>query len=268
MAKLVAPVTYQGGKSRLANQICNYIGLPYNGYFYDLCCGSGAISIEAVNRGQDPLTITMVDAGPWGKFWREIGEGSFDLLRLYNLVQECPKDLEKVKGWLEKLKWSGEDSSSVFLMLQAGSFGGGAVWIENQKWRANFRGYWKPTETSNRRSPVNPMMPMPETVLRQVCDLAIGMKGGRGLHSKIEDLEPFHPGICYLDPPYENTSKYGYALNVQNTINRLNMPCYVSEGKPLSEVAHLISEGRFKGGMNGKRKTPNEEWLSFFPLPK
>src|SRR5208282_995667 len=63
--KFLPPVTYQGGKGRLATEIVERMGLPVAGRFYDLCCGSGAVSVAAVERGQSPERITMVDLGPW-----------------------------------------------------------------------------------------------------------------------------------------------------------------------------------------------------------
>ena len=45
IVKLLPPCAYQGGKQRLANQICDIIdereGSDF--VFYDLCCGSGAV---------------------------------------------------------------------------------------------------------------------------------------------------------------------------------------------------------------------------------
>ena len=69
---LRVPCSYQGGKQRIASQIVDVIleSLPSeNTQFYDLCCGSGAISIELVNRGIDPKSISMLDISSWGTFW-------------------------------------------------------------------------------------------------------------------------------------------------------------------------------------------------------
>ena len=53
---LKVPCSYQGGKQRIAPQIVDNLieaSNSSNSFFYDLCCGSGAISIELVNRGID-----------------------------------------------------------------------------------------------------------------------------------------------------------------------------------------------------------------------
>lgn len=79
---IVPAVTYQGGKGRLGGSIVETIGLPTDGQFFDLCCGSGAVSIAAIKAGQPADRITMIDVSPWGLFWRMIGNGSFDIDRL------------------------------------------------------------------------------------------------------------------------------------------------------------------------------------------
>ena len=76
--KLLPPCSYQGGKQRLANQICDIIEERESSdfVFYDLCCGSGAVSIEMVNRDYE---VVMVDKAPFGLFYEMIGKGIFDL---------------------------------------------------------------------------------------------------------------------------------------------------------------------------------------------
>ena len=46
------PCSYQGGKQRIASQVVDHLldaAPSRDSHFYDLCCGSGAISIELVN---------------------------------------------------------------------------------------------------------------------------------------------------------------------------------------------------------------------------
>ena len=63
--QLAPPCTYQGGKQRVSKEIIDYIfnSVPVNKNtkFFDLCCGSGAITIELLNRGIKPKNITMLD---------------------------------------------------------------------------------------------------------------------------------------------------------------------------------------------------------------
>ena len=81
--KLVPPCSYQGGKQRLAKQIVDIIfeqnEINEDTKFYDLCCGSGAITLELINRGVNPKNITMVDASMWGKLWVAIANNEFNL---------------------------------------------------------------------------------------------------------------------------------------------------------------------------------------------
>lgn len=73
--KLTIPCAYQGGKQRIAKDIVDIFfkenGINEETKFYDLCCGSGAISIELVNRGVNPSNIIMVDKSPWDYFGRK-----------------------------------------------------------------------------------------------------------------------------------------------------------------------------------------------------
>ena len=82
--QLRVPCCYQGGKQRISSQIADKLLAVYPNdnertHFYDLCCGSGAVTIELLNRGIKTDQITMLDASSWGTFWKAIGEGSFNL---------------------------------------------------------------------------------------------------------------------------------------------------------------------------------------------
>lgn len=101
--KLLPPCTYQGGKQRVANEIVDYIianDLVFpskNGTrIYDVCCGSGAVTIEFLNRGVDPSNITMLDISSWGKFWKSIGNGDFSLDKFSWYCNQVPRDKYKV----------------------------------------------------------------------------------------------------------------------------------------------------------------------------
>lgn len=108
---LLPPCAYQGGKQRIAKNIVDII-LKDNPqllddkndkYFYDLCCGSGAISIEMVNRGFNPQNIIMIDKSPWGLFWKMIGDGSFDLQIFKQYINDVPKDKFKIQEYVKNL---------------------------------------------------------------------------------------------------------------------------------------------------------------------
>lgn len=264
---LKVPVTYQGGKSRIAGQIVD-AWWPTAMSFVDLCCGSGAVSIEMVNRGYPADEITMVDAGPWGLFWSEIGAGVFDLDTFKSYVDAVPSDPRLVQGFLQDLSNQSalNDTAEVFILLQAGSFGGKALWIENGRWCNNtFRSYWEPTATSRRRSHVNPMMPMPDTLLRRVEAVVDRMDGVSGWCAAVEDIDVGEGNLVYIDPPYMGTTTYGHTLDVEALFDKLtpHNRVYVSEGRTIGTEGVRLSAGRSKGGISGNRKVKaNEEWLS------
>lgn len=266
---LIPAVSYQGAKQRIAPAICARFDCSDCPLFYDLCCGTGSVSIELVNRGTyAPRQIVMVDSGPWGLFWNRIGTGGFSLSQFKELIARVPKDPTEIKGFLQRLS---QEPSNVysFLLLQAGAFGGKAVRFDPRdlnRWApSTFRDYWRPTATSRRRSPVNPMMPMPETLLDRVTVLVEGMRGVTGINARVEDVIPLPDNaLVYIDPPYLGTTGYGDTLDVAEYVSQLTARCYVSEGRALSPNAVCLSRGRDKGGISGNRRMPNEEWLSGF----
>lgn len=264
---LAVPVAYQGGKTRLARQIVD-AWWPTDRPFYDLCCGSGAVTIEMLNRGASVDDMVMVDAGPWGRFWSEIGQGTFDLGVLTGYADAIPADPRMVRPFMEELskQSASEDTAEVFILLQASSFGGKALWTKGDRWQnTTFRSYWEPTATSNRRSHVNPMMPMPETLVRRVWALMQRMHGIRACEADVTDIEVEEGSLVYIDPPYSGTTAYGHSLDVERLARRLSeySVVYVSEGRPIGDNAVLLDSGRAKGGISGERKvTANQEWLS------
>lgn len=280
--KLIPPCSYQGGKQRLAKDIVDIIlkDNPYlveednNTKFYDLCCGSGSISIEMINRGVLPRNIIMVDASPWGLFYKMLGDDSFspDVFQIY--IDDIPKDITKIKDYakqmIQRQANDGLFNNMVykFLILQACAFGSTATWVENNKWKkaGGLRDYWLPTETSNRKSPVNPMMPMPNTLFERIEELYCKMEEITGYHDDVNNVEIENNSILYIDPPYNKTCKYGYDFDYITFINQHKThEIYLSEGNKISDNAICLSKGREKGGISGKRKkNANEEWLNIF----
>lgn len=264
---LKAPISYQGGKQKIAHKIVDYLLKSPSAVYCDLCCGCGAISVELINRGIDPQRIIMLDCSPWGMFWRMVGEGTFDCNKFRNLLDEIPEDTKLIQSYLKELSKQPADKDTVYvyLLLQAGSFGSKSIWIENNRWmNCSFRRYWTPTPTSNRRSHVNPMMPMPNTLYERISLVCECMKGISGYHQDINEFTPPETAIVYIDPPYNGTTLYGYDFDVLRYIKRLTQTCFVSEGKPLCDNAVLLSKGNKKGGISAARQKIHEEWLSCF----
>lgn len=273
--KLRVPCSYQGGKQRIAQQIVDellYAAPDANTRFYDLCCGSGAISIELVNRGVSPSDITMLDLSSWAAFWQAIGTGAFDKKRFDDYLVAIPDDKRKVKGHMEAVvsdpeKWS---EAEIYPILQAVSFGGKQIWKTNNKWEnAFFRDYWEPTATSVRRSPANPMQPSPEELRRRVFALAESMQGITCIRANILltlELEIPANAVVYVDPPYSNTTGYGFHFDINDFalqfVRKNKAALFISEGKQLSQNATQLAFGGAKGGINGSRVGKHQEWLN------
>ncbi len=274
---LRAPCAYQGGKQRVAAQIVDVLleAAPRaNPWFYDLCCGSGAVSIELVNRGVDPSRVVMLDISSWGTFWSAIGAGTFNMAVFNRYLAGLPRDYRDFKRYMSALSSFpiGEYEAELYLVLQACSFGGKQIWRDEHRWaNACFRDYWEPTANSVRRSPANPMQPSPTELRRRIELLTRGMKGVVCLKKDIRDIDSkiFHENsIVYIDPPYEGTTGYAYSFEVSSFINALksksDAPIFVSEGVPLNQDAVLLKVSGAKGGISGTRKGRHEEWLSHF----
>jgi hypothetical protein len=271
------PCAFQGGKQRVAAQIVDILldATPEpNARFYDLCCGSAAVSIELVNRGVDPSRICMLDISSWGVFWSAIGSGKFNMEVFDWFLSELPSNKRDVKAHMLALSAMpvGEREVELYPILQACSFGGKQIWRNGERWaNACFRDYWEPTETSIRRSPANPMQPSPTELRRRISALVKGMKGVTCLNVDIMTLlnEPLPSNsVVYVDPPYQSTTGYAFGFDVKSFINLFleinRAPLFVSEGAPLSDNALMLTFGGAKGGISGIRKGKHQEWLSRF----
>ena len=277
---LLPPCSYQGGKQRLCGQILDIIE-EENGkdfVFYDLCCGSGSVGLEAVKRGYETV---FNDAGLYGLFYEMIGKNGFSLKKFREVIDDLPT-VDKIQEYLRDLSEKTVNQDLLpyhYLILQAGAFGSKQIWIDNinneWRWRNNtFRSYWLPTETSNRKSPVNPMMPMPETLYSRVENIIYNSNGlikghwGDITRFQYDVRDDKRKKVVYIDPPYKNTTGYFYDFNIVDIISTLRETCnvYVSEGYSMDNARSIIlSEGRKKGNVSGTvKKNPVIETLNVF----
>ena len=276
-SQLRVPCAYQGGKQRVAAQTVDQrleAAPSPNSQFYDLCCGSGAVSIELVNRGVDPSRICMLDISSWGSFWSAIGSGRFNMEIFDKYLAELPNNKREMKAHMLAISSLpvGDHEAELYPILQACSFGGKQIWRRGDTWaNACFRNYWEPTATSVRRSPANPMQPSPNELRRRVLALARGMIGVTCLKVDIMTLLDSRlppDAVVYVDPPYQSTTGYGFDFNLMSFIDRfrrLNLaPLFVSEGAPLNEESLLLTFSGAKGGISGVRKGRHQEWLCRF----
>lgn len=275
--KLRVPCAYQGGKQRIAPQVVDLLLQNINiseTTFYDFCCGSGAISIELVNRGIKPTQIFMLDVSSWGVFWNAIGKDIFDKEVFDNYLSNLPKDKTLFKAHVKALSQQsiGEHEAELYPILQACSFGGKQIWRNGNSWgNACFRDYWMPTEFSVRRSPANPMQPSPSELRNRIYAITEGMKGitcfNQDIMSMSNTILPEN-SIVYIDPPYQSTTGYAFNFDLQFFINSFkkinNIPVFVSESIPLNDNAIPLKFGGSNGGISGTRKNKHQEWLSHF----
>lgn len=275
---LLPPCTYQGGKHRIARDVVDLVDgrerlLEREPMFYDICCGSGAVSLELMNRGFPPNRIHMCDIGPWGEFWHAVGTRTFDVGRFAEYLSAVPENKADVQAYAKALSETdaNEDTAYVFLLLQAASFGGKQVWRRGPKWmHSSFRNYWQPTGTSVRRSPVNPLQPQPPELLRRVRAIVDGCQGITCTNGDVSEISipPGQKAVVYLDPPYPGTTSYGYGFDVMRQVDRLldngSTTIYVSLNEPLGPNAIRLTLKGPKGGISGSKKAKHEEWLTKF----
>ena len=267
---------YQGGKTKVANNIYNVITERHGKdvTFVDLCCGGGSVAIEFINNGLHPENVNMFDAGAIGCFWQQVSEGGFDMDYFEYMISTIPKDLNLVKSHMEdvsKIEYNyvGE-AICEYLILQASSFGGKQIYDEGDKFsNTSFRSYWTPTETSSRRSPVNPMMPMPNTLLSRVKAVVDNMQPIKATHTYAEyvdfsKIKTDKDLVVYIDPPYKGTTGYKDDIDLEKVISNAKTAgatVYVSEYYNLSDNYTILSKTT-KGGISGDRKGSMTEYLS------
>lgn len=278
MSRLMrVPCSYQGGKQRIASQVVDYLleaAPSQNSRFYDLCCGSGAVSIELVNRGVDPSRIWMLDISSWGAFWSAIGSGTFNMDIFDRYLSELPRDKRDYKAHMLALSALPvkEGEIELYPLLQASSFGGKQIWLNGETWaNACFRDYWEPTATSVRRSPANPMQPGPTELRCRIDALVNGMKGVKAINMDIMTILSIsipNDAVVYVDPPYKSTTKYAFNFDLKSFISQFceinQVPLFISEGVPLNDNSLMLTFGGAKGGISGARKGKHQEWLSRF----
>lgn len=277
---LVSPCSYQGGKQRVAKEIVDYIlntsFSTKDMKFYDLCCGSGAITVELLNRGISADHIVMCDKSSWGVFWKSIGRGTFDLNKFYSYSKEVPRDKSQIQKHMKVLSQTNADIDEEYkyILLQAASFGGKQIWNTEGKWQnTSFRDYWQPTVTSKRRSPVNLMQPMIGVLEKRIEDLVLNCKGLICYHTDVyEMLEVIKNDktdkIIYIDAPYTNTTGYGFNFDLSDFPSKLFTVTvgyiFVSEKEILTDNAIKLNFFGAKGGISGNKKCKHEEWLNVF----
>ena len=217
----------------------------------------------------------MCDISSWGAFWKAIGNGTYDLNKFLSYANAVPRDKNLVQAYITKLAKEDAllDEVYKYPLIQAAAFGGKQIWRENNEWKnTSFRNYWQPTETSKRRSPVNPMQPSIEVLTERIIKIIQYCKNIICINDDIYSVIPLIPKencIVYIDPPYKNTTKYGSTFNYDNLIRQLFdvtlSPIFVSEKERLTDAEAIrLNFNGAKGGISGNKSGKYEEWLNVF----
>lgn len=275
--KLLPPCGYKGGKRRYGEIIANQIlSLQRTGKIWDVCCGSGAVTLALINKGISSEDIICVEAGPWALFWKSVADETFDIDYFESMIYKVINmDQKKVAEWVETTIAKEEPSAERFIILQACAYGAEAVWWDNTKWRRGHsktnrnycaRKYWEPGLNSKEKKPRGTMF-VPQTVLEMTKSILNRAKGLSVIQGDAQhEVVPVDGDIVYIDPPYYGVSGYGWELDVLKLVEKLEVPMIVSEGKELPGSDRVIVlDSRKSSSLRGGSKK-GTEYLNFFKV--
>lgn len=205
--------------------------------FYDLCCGTGAVTLRLISphaqafpmtgckrdfatslldllgiRGQRPDKVVMADVGPWGEFWRVVAQDRRGTEVASYIADVCGA---AGSGWevFDGLKYDPVPDcpvarAAVFACLQVANARGRAVQIDGDAWVTH--GY---AHLSDRARQKNfPERLRPYRVAERVRCLAGLDWPPTVVHAadlRTLDLDPREGDVVAMDPPYADTLGYG-----------------------------------------------------------
>lgn len=213
-------MSYMGCKNQYAFRIVNKIRqYTANPLLYDLCCGSGAISDYW--HGE---TI-MIDAGPYGDFWRIVSEHSIkDFNTNYSTTDALvyfmrQSEFEPVPSVTE----SPIEYALRFAVLQIASFNGKPV---NDK-----GGRWQHEGLIPKYLTLNRWRDFWTTVTR----IKEKIKYARRLD--VHKCQ-FTNSNLYIDPDYESTTGYPYTVRIKAFVeaNQATNNIFLSHHVPLHGI--------------------------------
>lgn len=251
--------SYQGSKSKYASQIVDIINPTEKEIVTDFCCGSGAVSLELIKRGAVPL---MVDLGMWGAFWENIYRGS-QLELFFELLDSLPKDRSKEQEFLITLTNSTNLSIAKWILLQAGSFGGKEVYVEDGRFKHHG---FRPHKIYSGRQ-YHTIYPNPRELRKRVAELIELSDKIIAFRADVTTVMG-HGGKLYIDPPYLNSTGYSNSFDIYSLIKKnvkSHNTVYVSESHPLigaDEVYYL--DDRKSTNLSVHNKKNKSEVLSVF----
>lgn len=226
------PASYQGSKRLQGPRIAQEIlagGLPPTGRVYDLCCGSGCVSLALVDAGVPASRLVMVDAGPWADVYASIGRGTFPMATLLAIVQRLPRtrgDQPEFLRHLKDLQLSAHGRLAAFVVLQAGSFAGMAVTEVDGMYRAPGFSF---------------KMGMLSQTYDRVARLQRRLRGLTALRCPVSEVPLDDAAIVYVDPPYEGTTGYrGLTVDLPDIVRRAPCPVYISEARVVPGATRVV----------------------------
>jgi len=271
MERLIPLTAYQGSKRRFAKDIVNILLQFYTHQYYDLCCGTGSISMQLLSQGISPTRITMIDIGLWGMFWESISTNTFNIHDFLKYYENIPTNPKKVQEYIIHLSEEDPEIDTIykFILLQACNFGGKAIRLHEGQWKnISIKPYWTPSKNSVRQYPSYTFTTSPPTILKRLKNILTHFIGIHAYQCDIHTLSYSSQSCIYIDPGYKNSYGYRYSVNIDELVSSTHAPIYVSEGYPLTSSpyyknAYQISHARNEHIFNAKRTSlTQEEWLT------
>lgn len=281
-----ALASYQGGKTRTAREILDIIKSkqPNPSTWTEVCCGCGVITLNAIKEGYvHPRQVTMVDHGPWGRFWSAISQGKFCWKTYDSILAEisdswenfieaqrfAPRVLKRIAS--RPVPEDNAEFAATFILLQSASFRSKPITMTKDgcAWTNTYFGtLWLPTATSKRRSHSNVFKPLPSTQRELIKESLKYMRGVTVVHGDAMDCPiPIPESVVYIDPPYEETT--GYFCEQPNVGDWLSHFC-VSNNHVFVSEKESLTEAREYWQLTSRRHDPRKqrdtssEFISWF----
>ena len=251
--------SYQGSKSKYSEKIVQLINPKNDSHVVDMCCGSGAITLELLERVDH---VTMIDKGSWGLFWKEI-ENGFDLDRLRKVMDRLPSERSLEKDYLLSIAETEADIYK-WVILQAASFGGKEVSIVNGKF--THHGFRPFKIYNNNGRQYHTIYPNPQELFSRIVSISKIRSRVKAIVDDVMNYLPEEGDIGYIDPPYTGTTGYTNGFDLHRLVEKWGRnTLFASEGNPLvgAFAVHKLDD-RKKTSLSVKNKNNRSEYVSEF----
>lgn len=270
--KTLRPFTrYLGSKRKLADKILDIIyPLGYDGkMFYDLCCGGGAITMAAINRGVPPHKIVMLDAGYYGEVWERIGNGTFDIDYMLDILKRVPFYGSMQARYLGEYKKIAPNDCYHFLLFVAVAYINKLAFVNNRWMLSIVSNKASFAVRDNNKNPSEYRAFNKQRFIQRLTACYSLMRGVRAYQLPLRDVPKLAAGIVYIDPPYKDTTGYkGFAdfdlkVEARNVLETFG-GAYISEYRKLSNINWTFT--RNSPPQNGGMKIEYLSWVTLDDL--